>query len=78
MTNKERYDRVFFDTLNVQQEQLNELQIKTTPLWDSVGHMTLIAALEDTFNILLEPDDMMDLTSYNKGIEILCRYGVHF
>ena len=78
MSNKEKLDGVFRDTLNVTQEQLKSVQIKVTPMWDSVGHMTLIAALEDTFDIMLDPEDMMDLTSYEKGVEILNRYGVEF
>lgn len=78
MSNKEKLDSVFRDTLNVTQEQLKSAQLKITPMWDSVGHMTLIAALEDSFDIMLDPEDMMDLTSYEKGVEILNRYGVEF
>jgi acyl carrier protein len=44
--------------------------------WDSVGHMALIAILEDAFNIELDTDDIIDLSSFEKGKEILKRYGV--
>ena len=47
-------------------------------LWDSVGHMTLIAALEDTFDIMMETDDIVDFSSFEKGKEILEKYGIKF
>ncbi len=76
--NKTRYNKVFCENLQVKENELESLAIKETPLWDSVGHMTLIAALEDEFDIFLEPDDMMTLTTYKKGLEILRKYGVTF
>ena len=69
---------MFCENLQVKENELESLAIKETPLWDSVGHMTLIAALEDEFDIFLEPDDMMALTTYKKGFEILGKYGVTF
>ena len=44
--------------------------------WDSVGHMTLVAALEDAFDIMMEMDDIIDLSSFGKGKEILRKYDV--
>ena len=44
--------------------------------WDSVGHMTLIAALEDAFDIMVDMDDIIDLSSFEKGKEILRKYDV--
>ena len=46
--------------------------------WDSVGHMSLVAELEDTFDIMLETDDIIDFSSYDKGIEILRKYDIEF
>ena len=39
------------------------------PQWDSVGHMTLMGALEDEFDIVLEMDDIIDFSSFKKGID---------
>ena len=78
MNNQEKYDQIFCDTFQVSQDLLSTLAFKETPLWDSVGHITLISALEDGFDILLETEDMMGLTSYQKGIEILQQYEVEF
>ena len=67
MTNIEKNNQVFTSTLSYQ----------SVELWDSVGHMTLVANLEDTFDIMMETDDIIDLSSYEKGIEILKeKYGV--
>ena len=44
--------------------------------WDSVGHMTLIAALEDAFDIMVDMDDIIDRSSFEKGKEILRKYDV--
>ena len=48
------------------------------PEWDSVGHMTLIAELEDAFNITMDTDDIIDFNSYEKGKEILSKYNITF
>ena len=53
------------------------LSYQAIPAWDSVGHMALMAALEETFNIELETDDIIDFSSFEKGIEILKKYGIN-
>lgn len=76
MTNQEKYDRVFCGTFRVAEDQLPTLEFKQTPLWDSVGHLTLISNLEEEFDILLDTEDMMGLTSYHLGLTILRKYDV--
>jgi acyl carrier protein len=44
--------------------------------WDSVGHMTLVATLEEVFDIMLDTDDIIDFSSYEKGKEIMKKYDV--
>ena len=44
--------------------------------WDSIGHMGLIAELEDSFEISMEMDDIIDFSSYVKGKEILKKYDI--
>lgn len=79
MTNFEKYNGVFCEILQVSEEKLAGLKYQSVELWDSVGHMSLIAALEDAFDIMLETDDIIDLSSYEKGIEILKgKYNVEF
>ncbi len=79
MTNKERYTNVFVTTFNITSEQTVGLQYTGIPAWDSVGHMTLIAELEDAFGIMMDTDDIIDLSSFEKGMEILSeKYDVEF
>lgn len=79
MTNIEKYDQAFIETIEVSGEQLDaNLLYQSVPAWDSVGHMQLVAALEDAFDIMLDTDDIIDLSSYDKGKEILAKYDVEF
>lgn len=79
MDNLEKYKNVFKETLEVSDEQLEGLQYQGVELWDSVGHMTLVANIEDAFDIMLETDDIVDFSSYAKGMEILAKnYDIAF
>ena len=76
MNNLEKYNNVFVENLQVSEDQLATLKYQGVELWDSVGHMTLVAALEDAFDIMMYTDDIIDLSSYEKGKEILKKYDV--
>ena len=77
MDNLEKYKKVFVDTFGVNNEQLEKnLEYDSIPDWDSVGHMTMVAALEETFDITLEMDDIIDFSSFNYGKEILTKYNI--
>ena len=79
MTNLEKYNKAFCESFEINEEQLAGLQYQQIELWDSVGHMTLVANLEDAFDIMMETDDIIDLSSYEKGKEILTKnYNVEF
>jgi len=78
MKNKEKYQEVFKETFGISVNELENLQYQSISSWDSVGHMNLIASLEDTFDIMLETDDIVDFNSYKKGIEILKKNGIEF
>ena len=76
MTNLEKYNNAFTENLQISEGELQGLQYQGTELWDSVGHMTLMAAIEDAFDIMLDTDDIVDFSSYEKGNEILKQYDV--
>lgn len=76
MTNSEKYTRAFSEALEVPEGEVSALRYGESEKWDSVGHMTLIAALEDAFNIMVDMDDIIDLSSFEKGKEILRKYDV--
>ena len=76
MTNLEKYVQAFVDSLEVAAGQVETLKYGESDQWDSVGHMKLIAALEDAFDIMVDMDDIIDLSSFEKGKEILKKYDV--
>lgn len=79
MNNKQMYDQVFIESFSIDESVLgDDLAYNTIQSWDSVGHMGMIAALEETFDIMMEIDDIIDFSSYKKGFEILAKYGVEF
>lgn len=78
MTNLEKYTNVFVETFGITADQTKGLAYQGIETWDSVGHMTLIAAIEDTFGIMMDTDDIIDLSSFEKGKEILAKYNVEF
>ena len=73
MSNLEKYNAAFIDSFGINAEKLNGLLYQSIPEWDSIGHMQLVAALEDSFQIMLETDD---LSSYEIGKKIIAKYGV--
>lgn len=76
MTNQEKYLRAFMEALEVTAAEAPTLVYGESRAWDSVGHMTLVAALEDAFDVMMEMDDIIDLSSFEKGKEILRKYDV--
>ena len=77
MSNLELYDQAFLESLDLKPEQLDaQLVYQSVPAWDSVGHMGLIAKLEESFNLMLEIDDVVEFSGYEAGKLILAKYGV--
>lgn len=76
MDNLKKYNEIMMESFLVDEEQLKGLEYQSVQDWDSVGHMTMIATLEEAFDIMLDTDDIIDFSSYEKGIEILKKYGI--
>lgn len=76
MNNLEKYNKAFIETFNIEDSVLTGLKYQGIEAWDSVGHMQLIAELEDAFDIMFDTDDIIDFSTYEKGIEILKKYNV--
>ena len=58
--------------------KIDEMTYQKDPVWDSVGHMRLVAIIETTFNIMLTTDQILDLSSFTKAHEIVSQHGVSF
>ena len=78
MNNKllDKYDKVFIKSFKIKKEKLKKLKYNSIPQWDSVGHMTMIGTLEETFKITMEMDDIIDFSSYKVGKKLLKKYKI--
>jgi acyl carrier protein len=78
MTNAEKLRQAFANGLAIDPEfVVDELKYQSIPEWDSISHMVLISELEDAFDISIETDDVIDMSSVAKAKEILAKYGVN-
>lgn len=72
MTNLEKYNEIFTEVFGVDASVLNDSFGKeTVDQWDSVHQLNLVSLLEEAFDIMLDPEDIMVFTSYAAGKEIL-------
>lgn len=77
MTNLEKYDAIFTEVFGATTDQLgNNYGKETVSEWDSVHQLNIISLLEETFDLMLDPEDIMACTSYNAGKEILAKNGI--
>ena len=77
MSNKHKYQDIFIKSLSISSNKFNEnIKYNEIPEWDSIGHMTLMSGLEEGFDITIDTDDIVDFSSFKKGIEILKKYKV--
>ena len=77
MSKKNKYDDAFKENFGIKEgDPIEKLEYNSIPEWDSVGHMGLIASLEDKFEIMMEMDDIVDFSSYDEGIKILKKYKI--
>jgi acyl carrier protein len=78
MTNLEKYINAFVETFEIEADKTVTLKYQSIPTWDSVGHMNLIASLEEAFDIMMDTEDIIDFDSFEKGKVILAKYDVEF
>jgi len=70
-------EQIFADSLAINLSDISDaLTYQSIPQWDSVAHMTLIAAVEDEYGIMLDTDDIIDMSSVGKAKAILQKYDV--
>ena len=66
---------VFVDVLELSEgADKSTLLYNETKGWDSLGHMRLVAAMEETFDCMLDTDDILDMSSYTKAVAIVQKY----
>ncbi|MFS2042560.1 acyl carrier protein [Stenotrophomonas geniculata] len=53
----------------------DDLRYNTIPQWDSIAHMSVVAALEEAFGVMIDMDEVIDMSSVGKAREILRKHG---
>ena len=77
MENIEKYNEAFMQVFGAKAEELNDNYGKdTVEEWDSVHQLSLMSELEEAFDIMFDPEDIMEMTSYANGKGILAKYDV--
>lgn len=78
MSNIEKYNEAFQNAFGLKSGEEATAVYQEISTWDSIGHMNLMAQIEDAFDIMLDTDDLINFSSYVKGMEILKKYDVEF
>ena len=77
--NELKLRHAFVRGLNLAEAEVDDsMQYGVTRGWDSVAHVSLVASLDSAFEVMLDVDDVLDLSSYEKAREILTKHGVRF
>lgn len=74
---KVRLVKVFAESLLIAPEMVTaDLAYNSIAAWDSVAHMALVAAIEQEFDLMLDTDDIIGMSSVEKAADILRKHGV--
>lgn len=77
MTNIEKLNQIFCEVFSVEASALGDgFDNKAIDGWDSVRQLSLTSAVEDAFDIMLDPEDILEFTSYDKAKAILGKYEI--
>jgi acyl carrier protein len=77
MSNQDRLRQCFREAFVLAPDvNIDEMTYQKDPVWDSVGHMRLVASIETAFNIMFTTDQILDLSSFVKAREIVSQHGV--
>lgn len=72
---KEDVKKVFSEELGIKADQVvDSLEYNTISEWDSIAHMRLIAALEDKFDIMIDTDDVVEMSTFAIACETVQKY----
>jgi acyl carrier protein len=72
---RDRLQKIFSDSLGIPLGLVvDDLRYSECPEWDSVAHMGLVAAIEEAFDIMLDAEDVIDMSSFLKAQQILAKY----
>ena len=72
MAIEDRLRTVFVETLELDEDfDVENLKYRDIEAWDSVGHMALVAAIEDEFDVELETEQVIDMSSFKVAVDMV-------
>lgn len=79
MSNIDRLRSAFRTALELPEDfDVDSLEYRGIEKWDSLAHMALVATLEDEFDVMIDTDAVIDMSSFAMAREILEKCGVEF
>lgn len=77
--NEQEVYATFAEALQINVKSVTDaLTYNSIPEWDSIGHMALVAELEERFGVLLDTNEIIDMSSVKVAKEILAKHNVRF
>ena len=58
-------------------EFTDTLAYNSVPEWDSQAHLLIVMAIEEKFDVTLESDEVVKMTSVRKILDLLQSRGIH-
>ncbi|WP_328446352.1 MULTISPECIES: acyl carrier protein [unclassified Amycolatopsis] len=63
---------VFVEALDLDTDvDVENLKYRDLEAWDSVGHMALVAAIEDEFDVEFDTDQVIDMSSFKVAVDMV-------
>ena len=80
MTNLEKLNQIFCEVYSVEESALNESFVNTdVDTWDSIHQLSMVAAIEEAFDLMMDAEDILEMTSYENVKQLLTsKYKIAF
>ncbi|MBQ1026046.1 acyl carrier protein [Micromonospora sp. C95] len=73
----DRLRRVFIAALELEEDvEVLELRHGGHPRWDSLGHLALLVAIEDEFEVEIDSEQLISIDSFPMALKILADLGI--
>ena len=77
MSSLEKLNELFCSVFGVEVAKLTgDFKRENVENWDSVRQLSLTNGMEDTFDIMLDPEDIIACTSYDNAKAVLAKYEI--
>ena len=77
MKNIEKLNNIFVEVFGVEPSALmSNFKKENVEAWDSIHQLSIVTAMEEEFDLLFDPEDIIALDSYEAAKGILSKYGI--